>query len=420
MKNTKHQRAPNFAHAEPYHFKGLDDWFEVFRAGDQTDSQGNTKTWTQDDLDSMVANHTADTAAPLVVGHPKTDDPAYGWTDSLKRDGDLLLAKAANVVPEFESAVEAKMYRNRSVSVVPVEGGGYKLRHIGFLGAVAPAVPGLKDIAFNDADNAEIYEFAVDDAIRGLGWRFSSIGRVFRNFKNWFIAEQGVEAADQMFPEYVLDELNETSSSVRADLKTNSDFSVSNSDSDSHASDTTEEPAVSEFTQEQLDEAVNKAVETATAPLNTKINDLESAKQSAEFDACLTESKTLIDGLVSDGNLLPAQVVGVAEFMANLRQGDAESFEFSVGEGDNAETKKVSRYEFMETFLKGFGKQIEFNQRHAKTGDDTENFVSSSFSAPDGTVVNEDRAELDRKALEYSKQHNVDYVTALNLVSEEG
>lgn len=59
------------------------DWFEVFKAGTLTDSRGNTQTFTNADLNSVVANFTGKTAS-LVIGHPKMDSPVWGWASELK------------------------------------------------------------------------------------------------------------------------------------------------------------------------------------------------------------------------------------------------------------------------------------------------------------------------------------------------
>lgn len=121
-------------------------WIEVFRAGNQTSSSGYTKEWTKADLETIVKNYDSKNhEAPLVIGHPKDNDPAYGWVESLKTDGKILYAKFKQVVPEFVEAVKKGLFKKRSISLY----GDLTLRHIGFLGAVPPAVKGLADIKFN-------------------------------------------------------------------------------------------------------------------------------------------------------------------------------------------------------------------------------------------------------------------------------
>lgn len=139
----------------------MNDWFEVFRAGTWTDSKGRTRTWTEADLDRIAAGYDpADHEAPLVIGHPQANAPAYGWVEGLKREGSRLLAKARQVVPEFAAAVAQGLYKKRSISLAS---DGVRLRHVGFLGAAEPAVPGLKDLAFAGDDEEQRFEFAAED-----------------------------------------------------------------------------------------------------------------------------------------------------------------------------------------------------------------------------------------------------------------
>jgi hypothetical protein len=75
----------------------LQDWFEVFKVGSHTDSSGNTKTWTEEELKQIADtyNKQSEHEAPIVVGHPKTDSPAFAWVDGL-------MYKSRNIVCESE------------------------------------------------------------------------------------------------------------------------------------------------------------------------------------------------------------------------------------------------------------------------------------------------------------------------------
>jgi hypothetical protein len=130
-------------------------WIEVFRGGRQTDSAGTERSWTEADLDHAVQNfNPAKHEPPVVIGHPKENLPAYGWVDGLKRQGLTLLARFKQVAPEFSQMVQEGRFKKRSVSFYP-DG---TLRHVGFLGAMPPAVKGLKDIAFGEEEIA-VYEY---------------------------------------------------------------------------------------------------------------------------------------------------------------------------------------------------------------------------------------------------------------------
>ena len=127
-------------------------WIEIFKAGEHTDAQGQKRRWTQADLDKMVTQYNqGDHEAPLVLGHPKDNAPAYGWVESLKREGDLLLARPKEVVKKFQDWINEGRFKKRSISLYP----DLTLRHVGFLGAFPPSVKGLKDFKFGEARQKE-------------------------------------------------------------------------------------------------------------------------------------------------------------------------------------------------------------------------------------------------------------------------
>lgn len=133
-------------------------FFEIFKTGTHTSSNGTTKTYTEADLDNIVKSYNPkEHEAPIVIGHPKNNSPAFGWVESVKRVGNKLYAKAKDLLPEFVELLKKGVYKKRSISL-DNEG---KLVHVGFLGGKAPAVKGLADIKFSaDSDS---FEFANND-----------------------------------------------------------------------------------------------------------------------------------------------------------------------------------------------------------------------------------------------------------------
>ncbi len=122
----------------------------VFRTGRHTDSKGNERQWTEADLDRIAAGYDPKShEAPVVIGHPKENAPAYGWVKGLEREGDMLYAHVEPTVPEFQGWLKAGLFKKRSISLYP----DMTLRHVGFLGAMPPAVKGLPDFAF--AENGD-------------------------------------------------------------------------------------------------------------------------------------------------------------------------------------------------------------------------------------------------------------------------
>lgn len=139
-------------------------WCEIFKAGKHVDSAGRERIWSVSDLDRMVDSYKPDYhEAPICIDHneaggPVVGGPAYGWVESLKREGELVLAKFRSVVPEFAEMVSKGLFKKRSVSIYP-DG---SLRHVAWLGAKPPAIKGLADFTFNEdaADLEGIFAYS--------------------------------------------------------------------------------------------------------------------------------------------------------------------------------------------------------------------------------------------------------------------
>ncbi len=141
----------------------LDGWIDICRAGTWRDIAGREVAIDEARLDRIVAEHAAADPAPVVVGHPEADAPAYAWIDGLRRVGDRLQATLRDIAPAFREAVEAGHYAGRSIALQ-----GDTLRHLGFLGGRAPAVPGLAPTCFASAPETVI-AFSDDDQVALAG-----------------------------------------------------------------------------------------------------------------------------------------------------------------------------------------------------------------------------------------------------------
>ncbi|PID77565.1 MAG: hypothetical protein CSB24_00750 [Deltaproteobacteria bacterium] len=133
-----------------------DDWIEIFRTGDY----GKKGIYTRADLDQIVKNFNGEDQVPIVVGHPQTDSPAWGWLGGLRRVGEILQARVADLHADFRKALQDKKFRNRSVRIASTRA-GKKLLHLGFLGAALPEVEGLGSLQFNRAERYADYEFSL-------------------------------------------------------------------------------------------------------------------------------------------------------------------------------------------------------------------------------------------------------------------
>lgn len=135
---------------------------QIFRAGTWTDAAGITRTWSEGDVTAMAAAYDPDASeAPLVVGHPADDAPAYGWVARLTASDGVLDAEPHLVDPDFAALVAAGRYRRVSAAFYLPDApanpkpGTWYLRHVGFLGARPPAVKGLRAASLHgDASEA--------------------------------------------------------------------------------------------------------------------------------------------------------------------------------------------------------------------------------------------------------------------------
>ncbi|MBX9935029.1 MAG: hypothetical protein K2Y10_00355 [Burkholderiaceae bacterium] len=138
----------------------LPDGIEIFRTGTHIDDAGVAHHFSKADLAAMASSYQpALREAPLTVGHPKDNLPAYGWVQSLATTpAGTLAMNASQVEPQFAEMVAAGRFKKRSASFYPPNSphnptpGQWYLRHVAFLGAQPPAVPGLKDIQFSQGD----------------------------------------------------------------------------------------------------------------------------------------------------------------------------------------------------------------------------------------------------------------------------
>ena len=129
--------------------------FQCFEAGTHTDMSGRATTFSLADISAIAAGYSPSRkAAPLVLGHPEDDSRAssYGTVRGLVAEGPALFA-IADVSNELQQLVRAGRYKNVSSSLhLPGArenpGIGYYLRHVGFLGAMQPAVKGMQPLAF--------------------------------------------------------------------------------------------------------------------------------------------------------------------------------------------------------------------------------------------------------------------------------
>ncbi len=343
---------------------------EIFKVGSWTSAEGQTIRFTERDLQRTAAVYDPSKFdAPLVLGHPKTDDPAYGWVKRLTYAAGKLFAEIDDLEPAFSEAVSKKRYKKISASFYapahpgnPVPG-TYYLRHVGFLGAAAPAVKGLKPVSFAAAASLT-FDFAEETGNSEEAKAAGILGKI----KELIAEKFGDDDAEKAVPAEDLAALEEKPAATE---------------------ETSEKPA---DLNEEEDEEKEKQ-ESSFAEREAALTKREKALKHSE-------NEQFLDTLISAGRLMPGMKIKVLNFMDALANGDTLSF------SEKADT-------FRE-ILTALPKVVEFSE---KSKPETSVVQTASFSAPEGYSVNADRLELHQKITQYCEAHpGVSYAEAAKII----
>ncbi|MEI9273226.1 peptidase [Pseudomonas aeruginosa] len=330
--------------------------------------------------------------APLVIGHPKLNAPAYGWAKGLEVREGMLYAEPHQVVPEFAEAANRKMYKKRSASVYlpdspgnPVPGKHY-LRHIGFLGAVPPAIKGIPDAPFNFAedDGALAIEFAeAPYAVTGLT-------DILRRLRDFFVEREGAERADQLIPQWQLSSIEEDAR--RASVQDTapqasalfSEPVIEGVDAAADSAAAAEEPQGTVTPSDgasasaaEADRTSHPSQQDTTMPdeaaLQERQRQLDEREQLlATREAQVAQQKAqehrnevteFAEALVQAGRLLPRQKAPVIELLVSLPTDTPLEF----AEGDGQVTKPAA--EVLRSLLAELPKQVDFSEKSGDGGD---------------------------------------------------
>lgn len=288
--------------------------------------EGVSTTLTASDLQGIAkAYDPAIHEAPITIGHPAHDAPAYGWVKSLSFADGALVADTEQSA-ELGELVSKGRYKKVSASFyMPTAPGNptpgaWALRHVGFLGAQPPGIKGLKAVSFAELEEG-VVTFGELPGYAGL-----DIARMFRSIREYFIADKGLEVADRVLPDWQINSLNEVSQ--RAQEPPAADPFTSFADPGKPIADTTvsqQEKSPTMKTAEQLQ------TELTASQLETKTLKDGEAKRLAE--SAHAGNVSFAEALVADAKWpAAAKDVLVATLDHLSRPADVVSF----GEGDAA------------------------------------------------------------------------------------
>lgn len=143
----------------------------IARIGAFTSNEGVSVSFAAADLAAAAEAYDPEAdPAPLVIGHPRLDDPAYGWVSGLAVQDGALIATPDKIEPSFAEMVRDGRFPKVSARFYPPshpanpKPGVWYLKHVGFLGAHAPGIKGLGTVQFADDDDGGIGSVTIDFA----------------------------------------------------------------------------------------------------------------------------------------------------------------------------------------------------------------------------------------------------------------
>lgn len=177
--------------------------------GTYLDSNGNPRPFTIADLRESAESYDPKLhAAPIVIGHPKDDAPAYGWLEHARvTDGGALAFDTDRVNPQFAEQHRAGSYRKHSLALYPPDDprnpkpGVWYPRHLGFLGAQPPAIKGLPEVQFAEGDQHVSIEFGEVDP-DGL---VEVLRSIMSRLRDLITDKFGRDEADRTVPDWQID-----------------------------------------------------------------------------------------------------------------------------------------------------------------------------------------------------------------------
>lgn len=374
--------------------------FQIFKAGKRQSNDGKEYEITEQDvIDCAECYNPTLHEAPLVFGHPKTDDPAFGWVKGLQSTGGLLSADFSDVDEGAKELVRAKKFKHVSASFYPpthpsnpVPGKWY-LRHVGLLGAMPPSVKGLGAVSFSDADGCVEFSEYGQETTAGL----------FRRLRDWMIGKFGQEEADQVVPNWEIDSMREDATRERINRAESQPISLAAFAEASAPPTEPQTPTPPIEKEPTMTEAEQQALARAEAA-EKQLAEMKAAQIKAERDAAHSANADFAEGLVKGGKLAPAKKDAVIRVLDFIQYPTETTADFAEGESAQSLADEVRGLLSGQVTSPIFG-EVATATKAAKAAS------QSAFTADFGEADPESLSHHQR-ALVLMRKENIDYAEA--------
>lgn len=298
-----------------------EQWVEVFRAGYHEDSRGIGRGFSTDDLDQIITNTQSGNPVPHVITHNELYSPfAYARSSQFRRVGEVLEARMDDIEPQFAELIKSGRLYERSIRLLPIATGGWKVGHVAWLGAEPPAVEGLKPVQF--ASGVQSIDF---------------------NFKGASVVPETNPTPNQ--PPVVAQQGGVFAAQLEAAKA----------------------------------EAARAAKAEAAAEFNAQTNALKAELKLVRDKQRRDQWESKIETAKREGRLTPAQSEGLCEFAMSLPSDSMT--EFSRAGNGKSETVKVSSEQWFADFMANLPKQVALSATPSATTTDAVDDADSEVIA---------------------------------------
>ncbi|KLU14282.1 MULTISPECIES: peptidase [Xenorhabdus] len=359
------------------------NFLHIFKSGTHTDMNGKQFPFSPADLQACAQAYDPSLhEAPIVIGHPKDNSPAYGWVKSLTASGNDLIAEPQQIDAQFAELVDTGRYKKISASFYlpdspnnPKPGVLY-LRHVGFLGAQPPAIKGLKQVEFSEQEQGVV---AFSD------WSEITNASLWGRLREFLISKFGMDEADRALPSWQVDSLREEAYST-----------------------TQPEPAFHEFNNihQREENTVTNEEKKALEDENARLKEQLAARDAAESQRKQAEQHTgnvaFAEKLVADGKLAPVAQPVVVALLNAVTHGESP-VEFAEGD-----VKKPLATVFKD-LLSSAQPVIDFGEHATKDRVDQH----ASTDTTEFADADPERLALHQKARALAKKEGISYDAAV-------
>ncbi|ECB4072754.1 peptidase [Salmonella enterica subsp. enterica serovar Napoli] len=374
----------------------------ILKTGHYTDMYGRHYQFSEADLNDIMQTYDPTLhEAPIVVGHPRSDGPAYGWVGGVKRGNDGLSVEPRDVEPQFAELVKTRRYSKVSACLYGPDTPGnptpgkYYLRHVGFLGAQPPAIKGLKPVTFADAG---------EDLIELSEWSQQTTASLFSRIRDFIISQFGLEKADSVVPDYMIDSLRNDASRTSA-----SPASAFSDPAGSPAEDVIQPTPEHQAPTPPEDTAVDKELQAKLQKENDDLKRQIEERNKADAQRATAErhnaNVAFAEGLINDPQprLAPAAKDKVVAILDALDVPDNSGHPPTFSEGETTQTLA----ETFRSLLKQGNPVICFGEV-ATVDKAALSSIPAEFAEADPV-----RLEMHTKAVALMKAENITYEAAV-------